>query len=1129
MMSAYDLAQSSQRAAADPEANVFVTANAGSGKTKVLVDRIARLLLTGARPDAFLCVTYTKAAAAEMQRRLFERLGEWCVMSDEALSHKLRDLIGADLIDPPIGQARALFARALETPGGLKIQTIHAFCERLLRRFPLEARVAPGFEIADEPQARALVERAWGQAVAHPTHSLMFALRHFASKLDPESFADLREALMSQSNLLAHHGVEDAAHLAQAHLQICDRHGEAQSLEEIARSGVESLKVDTLHEWAILLQNSSANDERVGEALAEGVALAHRPLAAIDSLLAAFLTQKGEIADKRPTKALLKDHPWLGALWNDAANVAAHVSHRLRAARRRDDAIAALTIAHALRGGYKRAKLAMGLVDFDDLIRSAKGLLQDDEASPWVLFKLDGGLDHILVDEGQDTSPDQWALIEPLRREFFAGAGARAHVRTVFAVGDPKQSIYSFQGADPERFLLESQALQTQAERAEQKFLAPELAMSFRSTSEVLAAVDATFERIGVGAGAPGVFDKVRHFANRAGQTGLVEWWPIVPKSTRVAQHAWDAPLDHERGDQPHVLLAEALAKRVSAWIRNGEGVWDSQGGKPVLRAMRPGDVLALVKSRGALFKQLLKAFKREGLPVAGADRLLLRDDIAVQDMLALARVAMDPADDLSLACVLKGPFVGLVDDDADLFPLAYGRHEGESLFSRLLAASDRYAEARAFVQSLIARRAAHPHSFYSGVLDHLYADGQSGTARLLARLGEAARDPLDEFMARALNAGPFGVCNLHAFVHAIETDGAEVKRQPDDAGDVISIMTVHGAKGLERPVVILPQTTDAPKVAPQSGLVVTHNAFAMLGSKDDDDGVSAAVRAEHVARAEAEHLRLLYVAMTRARDRLIICGHASGNASETPALSWHRLTGDAMAQLGTPCETPFGEGRLLGEASKASVLRDPAPNTPASAPAWLWTPGPMPSRETVAPRPSGSSPGKSARARLQRGRWIHGLLQRLPDVAPERRHDAGLRWLARQPGVHDIDAGAMLDEALAVLDHEDFAAVFGPGSRAEAPIVARMPDGRGLNGIVDRLLVTPSSCLVADFKTERAPSAVSAMSPRILVQMRAYRTALQLIFPGRTVKAAVIWTQIPRLDHLPDALLDEASLEDAG
>lgn len=1110
-----------QRIAADPKSNVFVTANAGSGKTKVLIDRIARLLLEGSPPAAFLCITFTKAAAAEMQRRLFDRLGGWSVADDQTLARQLGDLLGAPAPPRILQTARGLFARALETPSGLRIQTIHAFCERLLRRFPLEAGIAAGFGVADDAVSAQLLEMAWARAVQAP--AARASLERFARRLDDDTLDKFLARLPgARARFAAAPGFDRDAALA------------ARGLD-----GPESAQIARLLEhapWAdlnVAAERLAQSKNTSDHGLAEKIRIAKSAQGAgrLEAYYDVFLTGGDRTPHKKsPTKAMRDADAFIDRLFSadgESGRVEAARAAILAAGRAEDSAAAAI-LARAVIGEFDRLKRARGVLDFDDLIAQAHALLAERAEAAWVLYKLDGGVDHILIDEGQDTSPLQWALLAPLQQEFFAGEAARDVARTVFAVGDPKQSIYGFQGADPTGFLGQAQTLSARAHAAGRDFSAPELAMSFRSTSEVLAVVDAVFADAAPEGEPPGEFDAMRHVAHRALEAGRVEFWPLVARPQPPAGEPWLAPVDYDGGASAPAELARVLAQTVRGWIASRHAVWDKGG----LRAMHAGDVLVLVRQRGALFRQLSLAFKREGLNVAGADRLVLRDDPAVQDLMALVQVALDADDDYALACVLKGPFVGLTDDAADLAPLAYGRARGESLAARLAANTDeKYLPAKALLARLGRLRGADPFSFLADLLERCDAHGRSGWLALFERLGAEVRDPVEELLARALGAARDGAATLQHFLAAIEADGREIKREMDAPGEAVRIMTVHGAKGLEAPIVILPDTAAGPDPKQAESLFFAYGAPVVSFARKEDDALADAARGQWLKRGRAEQRRLLYVSMTRARDRLIVCGAQSGNGVGRAPESWHAQVEAAMARIGAPCDTPAGPGFAHGVVMIAPPAA--APETKAETiPAWARTPPPLESAAAIinataltAFRPAGLSISEDGAKRFRRGRLIHALLQRLPELAPPARRDAGIGWLTRQ-AIDATIAAQMVDEALAVISHDDFAAAFGPMSRAEAPIIGRAVGFAGIvRGVVDRLAVTPHAVLVVDFKTDRpAPATIEGVGEAYLVQLAAYRAVLAAAFPDRPVQAALIWTEAPRLMAVDGAVLDRFS-----
>lgn len=1112
-----------QRIASDPRFSVFVTANAGSGKTKVLIDRIARLLLEGSKPSAFLCITFTKAAAAEMQSRLFERLGGWCVADDATLAKELAALPAPNA---DLSRARSLFAQALETPGGLRIQTIHAFCERLLARFPIEAGVPPGFDVADDPRAAALLGEARAKA-ALDADAPREAFRRFAGRMSGDQLDLLLDRLAQQRSAFRRYRDRALGPLF-AEAELRKRHGVTLTANDAKAAFVAGADWRALTNAADVMAAGSSTESELSQILRTAIACAGRgdTNGAVAAAIEFALTKEKTPRKKMLTANTKKAHVWLERLVSDFAGACGALNEQLNAIERAEDAVAALALALKLDEAYEAAKARAGALDFDDLIELARKLLQQSDAAPWVLYKLDGGLDHILIDEGQDTSPAQWELIDPLQQEFFAGADARSKPRTVFTVGDPKQSIYSFQGADPERFLSEAQKLAGRAHAAEREFRAPELRTSFRSAPVILAVVDEVLKGQKL-VGGPGEGEVVTHRAALAGIGGVVEVWPWTPRPVVEEARPWDAPVDVEIGTSAPAKLAKAIAQRVKAMIAAGEQVWDKDNKE--FRPMHAGDVMALVRTRGAIFRELIRALKREGLPVAGADRMVLRDELVVEDSLALIRVALDPADDLALACVLKGPWCGLTDDDADLFPLAYGRAKGETLMERLLASTDaRYAEARAFVSELAARHGTNAFAFLSWALETPHGGGETGWRRVFARLGPETRDPLEELLQRALKPGAHAAPTLQRFLYEIEVDAGQVKRELEAESGSVRVMTVHGAKGLEAPVVILPDATGEAEDNPEFGLIFDDDSGPFLSprGKDDDEQVRRA-RTEHKARVAREHARLLYVAMTRARDQLIVCGPQF--RSDEGRDCWRAAVATALDALkADKIETPFGEGARLGTPQIAQPNARVAPLAMHTAPpAWTRTPAPgarsvadaAPSRVTRID-PALFSPRGDGQKRFRRGRMIHGLLERLPDVAPARRAAAAQEWLARQ-GVGAADADAYARESLSVLDDARFAAVFGPNSRAEAPIVGALGD-MAVRGVVDRLAVDDERVIVLDFKTDRpAPATAEDTPDHYVLQLALYREVLRKIFPGRNILCALLWTEAPLLLELPKSRLD--------
>lgn len=1152
--SVYDTTTAAQSVAANPHISIWASANAGAGKTKVLIDRIARLLLAGSQPGRVLAVTYTKAAAAEMQTRLYDKLGSWTIASDEKLRAALTDLNPQLDLELPgtLSRARALFARALETPGGLKIQTIHAFCQTILQRFPLEAGVPPGFAILDDPTRDSLSQAAFEIAARKAPNAFLEVAAHTSQSGDKDA---VKSAITNRDNLALMRAAESPA---------MDRIAQALGLhptdtpDAIEARALARLDLKALGEAAGALDSSSTNDKKLAEAIRKALASRSWP-----DFVSLVWTQKGQARSKQIyTKGMGNNAAVVAALgpydeWPSHFCCSVEATENdIRACHmmRRSAALSQAALVYSRE--WARAKRSMGALDFDDLVSATSTLLRASEGSAqWVLYKLDAGIEHILIDEAQDTSPDQWDLLAPL----FAALEneERDTPRTRFVVGDEKQSIFSFQGARPERFQEERAAFVTGGQLHHDKREALTFELSFRTGQTILNAVDAVWSICALGHEPPlnltsetnPPFERkyafaTHHSAYRSGQTGSVEMWPLVrtqPDKGALPVPAWDHPQNVEHEDSARNRLADQIAVELKQRLADGFCIWD----KGVTRPMLPGDVMVLVRKRGPFFHQLIRRLKFHKVPVAGADRIKLVEDPAIQDLIALGRFALLPEDDFNTACVLKGALCGLIHEDTHLFPLAWDRGSS-SLWQRLIdSPNPEHVAARAFLTRVLARAGqVPPYEFFASLLE-LPLPGQASTGwhALIERLGREVREPVEAFLSRALDHGKTTAPTLQAFLSQMETDAADVKREMDQDGLGVRIMTVHGAKGLEAPMVILPDTTSKGQSG-QSNIQFNAAAAAFFWSPfTGQDTPEFKIGREAIEEQEKqEAARLLYVAMTRAKDVLILCGHESGNAKDgLPSDCWFKTLEQGVTLLGpsqTIARDTFSYQVWGAHPPKSEAALPAIPKVLLPMPAWINgpPPGETPGPRRVAPSalaPEGTDPpalsplAPDARKRFLRGRLIHELLQRLPDLPAAKWQSAAQNRLAREADLDAHARDAIVKETLGVLNDPKFARLFGEGSRAEAAIVGRgpgLPDDMVVNGSVDRLVVTQTEVLVLDFKTNRPPPLhVDDVAQVYLNQMAAYRALLQANWPDKAVRCALLWTDGPRLMELPDAILDQA------
>lgn len=1122
-MTPRDDATERQIQAAHPAQSTWVAANAGSGKTRVLIDRVARLLLAGTEPQRILCLTYTKAAATEMQNRLFKRLGDWAMLADDKLRSDLARL-GEDtaLGKADLAKARRLFARALETPGGLRIQTIHSFCATLLRRFPLEAGISPGFRELDDRAAKLL--RA--QIVEEMAESLApEIMAEVASIYTGEDFTALMEQVTS-----ARHGFTQTAD--EAGLKAVFGLDPADSAAKLLADSFLGNEAALIAELLPILHASGPNDQKAATRLA---ALnldtpGFSELIGLEKLL--LHSDEVKDVDKRLTAKIdafpTKDARISFAHRMDQLNA---LMRRIEQARPRRIGLDAATktlalhrFATAFLPIYEQAKSLRGWLDFDDLIARAKGLLTDRSVAQWVLYRLDGGIDHILVDEAQDTSPDQWKVIELLAEEFTAGEGAQAgRERTLFVVGDKKQSIYSFQGADVAAFDDKHTLFQTKFAAVSKIFADMELLHSFRSASAILNLVDETF-REGFGRA---LGDAPSHLAFHAQLPGRVDLWPLIEPVKAEEDENWDDPVDLISETHHTAQLANKIAAEIHALIAAGTAIPDEKG-QP--RAIHAGDFLILVQRRSTLFSEVIRACKQQGLPIAGADRLKLGGELAVKDLAALLSFLATPEDDLSLAAVLRSPLCGWSEDE--LFRLAHGRK------GYLWEALRNYPADHDTLRMLHDLRDQADFLRPFDLLDRVLTR-HHGRQRMLARLGDEAEDGIDELLSQALAYEQSEVPSLTGFLIWMETDDITVKRQMDGAGDKIRVMTVHGAKGLEAPVVILPDTTDR---NPRDLDEIYRLPDGLPVWKTPADASPDAIRdtrARRKADQAAESARLLYVALTRPRSWLIVAGagDAKTGRKEGPKpvqdWAWYRLVERAMRARGA--ETLAGGVlRLANGDWPAAILTSPgAKDTEASLPAWANIPAPEMARpaQPLSPSDLGGAkalPGESlsltedqAKAR---GTAVHLLLEHLPAFAATDWPSAAANLIPDAALCSDV-----LEEAQRLLQTPDLAWLFVPDSLAETPFCARIGSSL-IHGSIDRLIVAPDRITIVDFKSNTVvPKSADQVPEGILRQMGAYVAALRQVYPDCPVQPFILWTRNAQLMSLaPDivsAALDRAAI----
>ncbi len=1160
-----------QALASDPNTSVWVSANAGSGKTTVLARRVVRLLLNGTDPSRILCITYTKAAAGEMANKVFETLSNWAVIADDDLRDELTRVELKAPTKAQLHRARTLFARALETPGGLKIQTIHAFCEALLHQFPLEANVPGTFTVVDDRTQRELLEQARRsvllKAYGEPESELG---KGFADMLefatDSAIEKALSEAITRREELTSWLDVVGSPKAAEEQA----RKRFQFSSEETKASLIETYLSESVlnDEWWMQLESACAGIDESGaktfQAMADKWLGNKDPFNRFSTIEELVLTGKGEArsTSKYPSKAICNLLPDIKDDITTEAKRIIEAKLRINNLDLIINSTGFFTFASAMITRYREEKRIRGLLDFDDLVSRTVDLLERSDASAWVLYKLDWGIDHLLLDEAQDTSPRQWQVVEALVNEFFGGVSSREIDRTVFAVGDEKQSIYSFQGAEPASFARQKELFHSKAKGSDKFFKEASLGLSFRSTEDVLGAVDKVFNNTRYESAVTAQGDYQRHTAARKNDPGHVDVWTMEISLDVDQPEAWHQPVDQSDSQHQAVRTANRIADQIANWLEGGER-FDASG-----KLVTAGDIIVLVRARDRFVTAINRALKDKRIPVAGSDRLTLTNHIAVQDLITLGQVIVTPQDDLSLAALLKSPLFGV--NEEDLFELARGRLKTgyeASLFEELSETDGALMHAHfERLQRWMRRVDKMPvYEFFAQVLG-----ADNGRKQFLSRLGPEVEEVLDAFLAMTLEHERSGLPGMQSFLEALLQEEPVIKREQDQVPNEVRVMTVHASKGLEAPIVFL---VDKGSAAFQSG-----HAPAIYDWGDDENshsgqkgllwvpkpnqhGSETLRSLSHAQqKAEEEYMRLLYVGMTRAKDRLIVCGYHGKRKLPDP--NWHTIVNDVLKPEAVPLHDDTGEE--VG-------IRWHAPNRPTpqpvhhadeapldmilenELPGWI---GHRLPTESALPRPLSPSGAQTLIDESQavegdilslletstspveglspakRGTLVHRLLQVLPEYPPQDRHAIATAYIERSAsnvlrGVQD----ALLKQTFDVLDDPNINSWFDSlNSSAEVPVMGeiKLASGpRSVSGTIDRLVVEKDRILLLDYKTSSfVPSSVETVPKDYVTQMALYRHLVERIYPNRLVEAVLIWTQAPsgpKVMTLPENALNEA------
>ncbi len=1133
--------------ASTPDASVWVGASAGSGKTKVLTERVIRLLLprqngqSGTAPHKILCLTFTKAAAAEMSVRINKILADWSIIDKDSLRCKLGSLLGNDPTKEQLDEAPKLFAKVIDSAGGLKIMTIHSFCQSILSRFPLEANIPPNFDIISDEQSNNMLIKAKNKILSNNSHNkeISHAINKLAIAINEQQFIEaIEKYIIAKRRKLKEFTQEnpDTSLYEKIYKENFGIAEHIKSEQQILSDFCDDNKFDKnqLYNLVKILIKGSATDQKRANNLQKWLESdKNERIKNFDIYKEIYFTKTSTI--RKTSKGALSENPECEKIIEKEAERINKTIDLISSLNIAQYSSSLLIIGKAILEEYENMKRTESLLDFDDMIHITLDLLSGKtgnipNSSAWVMFKLDGGLKHILVDEAQDTNPEQWEIIRLISNEFFENTKENEDdERTLFIVGDEKQSIYSFQGADPNIFYDMKDYFCKKVKNSGRKWKDISMNTSFRSTRSVLELVDDSFNKnnLNIHLGITSPSGKIKHNSFYNFRAGQVEIWPIIEPSKEDKKTKWQLPLEIIEELSPSSILAKNIATTIKSWLDNKE-ILESKN-----RPIKPEDIMILVKSRNSLVNNIMRELKNHNIPVSGADRMIISEEISVQDLISVASFSLLPEDDLNLACLLKSPLIDWNDDQ--LMAIAIDRGT-KSLWQSLKETNNQ--DIIDYLSSLISEASSqHPFEFFNHILSSpCPANKQgSGLQAMQNRLGSDAIDPINEFLNITIDFEQENIPTLQSFLIWNQKSNHVIKRQMDEGENHIRIMTVHGSKGLQSPIVFMPDTI--PSANEKIDKFIWPNKsetklplWSPLTKMDNN--LYKKVKDEIKSDNYSEYVRLMYVAMTRAEDRLYICGYKRKKNNKYEG-SWYQLIKNSF--LNTDCEEipPYWDKessekilRISCEQTKIDKHENNNKKTEQeefNIPTWLNSPAPD---ELEPPRiltpskaeqeePPAISPilNNQSEKRFLRGNIIHKLLEILPDINKNDQEKLAKHYVSKPAfGLSKKAQNEIISETLKIINHSDFSMVFGSNSRAEVPITSKI--GKDIiSGQIDRLVINDKEILIIDYKTNRpSPEKEEDIPAQYIHQLKSYKNALLQIYPDKDIKCALLWTDKPVL-----------------
>jgi ATP-dependent helicase/nuclease subunit A len=1025
-----------QRLASDPSVNVYVSASAGTGKTKVLCDRVLRLMLNGSDIKNILCLTFTNSAASEMSERVLGRLKKWLFMSDEQLHKELQALIGVASSSDLLNKARGLYGKYLSCYQQIKIQTIHSLCNQILRKDPA---YRDSVEIIDSSKKQKLIKDALDLVLESKDEEIRSAKKLLAEFYDYNALTGFfyevlsnkikfRKTLENPIDIYALYGVEKGL-----------------SLDALIDDFTNSIPPAVINCAKFLV----GQGDKLGQQILDSL----NPFE-FNKYKNCFFTLEGKPRAKLVPVAISRGFPNVRETLEPEVSRIQKVEDQKKAIVSSQFHDAFLKVMELAFANYEKLKSEERVVEYDDLLIRTIDLLKGGE-SAHILMQLDYVIDHLLVDEAQDLSPLQWELIKIISEEFFAGLGAREENRTIFIVGDYKQSIYSFQGANPDVFLDIKTYFADKVKDALKEWREVDIITSFRSTQPVLEVVDKVFNNPEYRDGLGGL-GLIHHAPYRQG-SGVVQVWPLAIKDAREEVDGWKIPsLEDELYDSKK-FIAQKIADNIHSWISKGRLLLGHN------RVIEPKDILILLKKRSDVLYFLINEIKKKGIAISDADRFKIKDDIIIQDIVALLKFITLPQDDLNLASLLKSPFLGISEDE--LYQLCHNRESSlwgviQTKKMELTAQLDFYIQLS---------KELDLESFCLAVIE-------KNKPQFIKRFGSKASSIFNHFMDFIKEYIRSNTPSIQGLVHSLENSNADIQTELSQGENKVRVMTVHASKGLQAPIVILADTAST-EFVPHTNLYWNDDQIYFSAYAEFDTPYLETVKQIKKVKEKQESLRLLYVAMTRAEDELYVTGWESKKQDD----SWYSAISKMVKE------------ELIQYAYAVKSNNDNVDNI---IPEFLnndFVDKNIYKKSVIATQKADTKTPE-----IIRGHLVHELLHILPKVALKNRET----YLSKI----DKDISELV---LAVLNK--FPELFGNNALSEVPIMAEI-GGEKISVKIDKLIIENDIIKIIDFKTH---SAEVTQSEQYKNQLNLYKKVASKIWPEKAISTYLLWVERLELEPI--------------